>query len=267
MNWSSYARSGLTLSVAETGSGRPLVFQHGLCGDAAQPAQVFPEGLGWCCLTLECRGHGRSEAGSPDDFALDIFADDLADAIERQGLEKPIVGGISMGAAIALRLAVTRPELVSALVLARPAWLVSPGPENMQPNALVGQLLREDLPRVARARFEASVTAAQLSIEGPDNLASLRSFFTREPLQITAELLCRISADGPGVSEAQIRSLTVPTLVIGHDLDAVHPLAFARTLCAWIPNARLVQITPKALDPEAYQNDFRTALAAFLKER
>ncbi len=267
MNWFIHARPGLKLSIAETGSGRPVVFQHGLCGDAAQPAQVFPDGLGWRCLTLECRAHGRSEAGSPDDFLIATFADDLADVIERSSLEKPVVGGISMGAAISLRLAVTRPELIGALVLARPAWLADPNPENMQPNALVGQLLREHSSTVARARFEASDTAARLSVAGPDNLASLRGFFARTPRETTAELLCRISADGPGITEPQVRKLTLPTLVIGHELDAVHPLAFARTLSAWIPRARLVQITPKALNPEAYRNDFRDALASFLKER
>ena len=45
------------------------------------------------------------------------------------------VGGISMGAAIALRIAALRPDLVSALVLARPAWLDANGPENIQPVA------------------------------------------------------------------------------------------------------------------------------------
>ena len=54
--------AGLRFTVSETGAGRPMLFQHGLCGDAAQPADVFPPASGWRCLTLECRGHGHSEA-------------------------------------------------------------------------------------------------------------------------------------------------------------------------------------------------------------
>ena len=46
-----------------------------------------------------------------------------------------------MGAAIALRLAVKQPELVRALVLARPAWVTEPAPPNMQAYAEVGELL------------------------------------------------------------------------------------------------------------------------------
>jgi pimeloyl-ACP methyl ester carboxylesterase len=242
-----------------------MVFQHGLCGDAAQPVQVFPNDIGWRCLTLECRGHGRSDTGPVGNLSIATFADDIADLIETRTLNKPVLGGISMGSAISLRLAVTRPHLMLALVLARPAWLDAPAPQNMQPNALVGKLLRDFDPEEARRRFEVSETAKLLQISGPDNLASLRGFFLREPFSVTAELLCRISEDGPGVTEEQIRNISLPTLVIGHERDHVHPISYAQTLAEWIPNARFVEITPKADSLEAYRNDFRSALTKFLE--
>lgn len=266
MSWSTHQRSGLRLSVHECGRGRPFVFQHGLCGDAAQPAQVFPDDIGWSCLTLECRGHGRSEPGPPHEFSIATFTDDLADLIESRDIDHPVVGGISMGAAIALRLAVTRPDLVGAIVLARPAWLTEANPPNMAPNALVGQLLRDLPANEALDRFEASATADDLRRSGPGNLASLRGFFARHPLPTTAELLCRISADGPGVAEQDIRAISVPVLVIGHEDDRVHPLGFAETLAHWIPQARLARITPKATDADRYCNEFSAALTTFLKE-
>ncbi|MGO4567226.1 alpha/beta fold hydrolase [Rhizobium sp. 2YAF20] len=265
MNLTHYFRAGLNFSVHESGSGEPMVFQHGLCGDAKQPAAVFPDDIGWHCLTLECRGHGSSDIGPHGNLSIATFADDLAALIEERQIT-PVIGGISMGAAIALRLAVTRPELVQALVLARPAWLDTPNPSNMQPNAIVGQLLHDFLADEARFRFEASDVARTLAMEAPDNLASLRGFFGRRPLSDTAELLCRISSDGPGVSMEQIRSIGVPTLVIGHARDFVHPISYARTLAEWISNARFVEITPKADSPQQYQNDFRAALATFLEE-
>jgi pimeloyl-ACP methyl ester carboxylesterase len=92
-----------------------MVFQHGLCGDAAQPVQVFPDDIGWRCLTLECRGHGRSDTGPVGNLSIATFADDVADLIETRTLNKPVLGGISMGSAISLRLAVTRPHLMLVL--------------------------------------------------------------------------------------------------------------------------------------------------------
>jgi pimeloyl-ACP methyl ester carboxylesterase len=171
-----------------------------------------------------------------------------------------------MGAALALRLAVFRPELVRALVLARPAWTTEASPLNMQPNALVGDLLRRYSPEEARAQFEASEVACELAENAPDNLASLRNFFSRQPIPVTRELLCRISVDGPGISRSEVEAIPVPTLVIGTARDFIHPLVKAKELAALIPEATLIEITPKAENRELYRHEFRAALLAFLKE-
>lgn len=253
------------LSLVEHGQGKAMLFQHGLCGDARQPADVFPLDS-FRCLTVECRGHGGSEAGEPDGFAIATFADDVAAMLEGLRAGPLPVGGISMGAAIALRLAVVRPDLVSALVLARPAWVTAPGPDSMRPNAEVGALLANYGAEEACRFFEQSRTAARLSAEWPDNLASLRGFFARSPLSVTAALLTRISADGPGVTEQQVARVSVPTLVIGHERDIVHPIGMARELAALIPGSRLTIIPPKADGLEGYRAAFRASLRTFLEE-
>lgn len=266
MTWSWHERAGLRLSVSETGEGRTLLFQHGLCGDAGQPAEVFPAGAGWRCLTLECRGHGRSEPGPLGDLSIATFADDVASLLEARGTGSVVVGGISMGAAIALRLAVRRPDIVRALVLARPAWVDGAAPANMQPNALVGELLERFAPAEALARFEASEAARHLAAEAPDNLASLRGFFSREPRAVTSALLRRIPADGPGVGLRELAALRVPTLVLGTARDLVHPLSHVDALAAAIPGSRRVEITSKAESRDRYREEFRAVLARFLGE-
>ena len=263
---SEHRRAGLRFNVAESGDGATLLLQHGLCGDAAQPQDLFPPGIGWRCLTLECRGHGGSDAGASDGFSIAAFADDVASLIEARAFAPVALGGVSLGAAIALRLAALRPKLVRALVLVRPAWLDEAAPANMRPNALVGDLLAGFPAPEARARFEASPIAQQLQREAPDNLASLRGFFSRQPLAVTRDLLRRIAADGPGAAPDQIAAIAAPTLVIGCARDVIHPLALARSLAEKIPFARFVEVAAKADDPLLYRYDVRAALAAFLKE-
>jgi pimeloyl-ACP methyl ester carboxylesterase len=199
-------------------------------------------------------------------LSIATFTDDLAAAIDGEALAPCVVGGISMGAAIALRLAVTRPDLVRALILARPAWLTEPGPANMRPYFEVGELLARFPADEARARFEASATAAWLEREGPDNLASLRTLFARKPQAVTAACLMRIAADGPNVSAAEIARLHLPALVIGHGCDPLHPWSYAERLAAMLPEARLVRITAKAESRSSYVEDFRAALRRFLTE-
>jgi pimeloyl-ACP methyl ester carboxylesterase len=250
-------RGGVALLADDAGGGgQPVVFQHGLCGDAGQTTEAFPPDPAFRRLTLECRGHGRSETGPTDLLRIATFADDVAALIAALG--PPVVmGGISMGAAIALRLAVRRPDLVRGLVLARP---------DMAPNAEVGRLLANGPQEAARAAFLAGPTAARLAADAPDNLASLTGFFARTPLDVTAMLLQAISADGPGVTEAEVRAISVPALVLGTDRDAIHPFAHAQTLAGLIRGARLLAITSKAVDRAAYLHEFRAALAAFLKD-
>jgi pimeloyl-ACP methyl ester carboxylesterase len=252
-------RDGLALTAHERGAGMPVVLQHGLCGDARQTFEAFPDLPDVHLVTLDCRGHGQSEAGGP--YAIRTFADDVAALIAT--LPGPVVlGGISMGAAISLRLAVMRPDLVRGLWLVRPAWLTGDGPANMAPNAEVGRAIAAK----DKDGFAAGATAKRLALEAPDNLASLMGFFDRQPLEVTSALLTLIASDGPGVTVAQVAALRVPTLVCGCADDAIHPLTLARELAAMIPGARFVEVPPKGRDKPAHLATLHVAITDFLKE-
>jgi len=255
---------GMRIAVHDAGgTGRPVIFQHGLCGDARQTAEAFPADPRFRRVTLECRGHGAS-AFDPAP-SLETFTQDVAALAEWFAAPVP-VGGISMGAAIALRLAVTRADLVSHLVLVRPAWDTGSAPQNLAPNAEVGDLLAAMPAEAARARFTASATAARLAQESPDNLVSLTGFFTREPVAQTAALLTALSRQPLGISDADLAAITVPILICETAEDAIHPAALARSLASKIPGARLVTLPPKGRDKPAHLAALHAAITSFLTE-
>lgn len=259
-------RDGIALNVDIGDDGPPIVFLHGLCGDAGQTREAFPSECGFRRVTVEARGHGASEAGDLAKLSIATFASDIADFIEQKLIAPVIIGGISMGAAISLRLAVKRPDLVRALIIARPAWVTALAPANMAPNAEVGHLLSTLEPDAAREAFVAGEIGQRLTVEAPDNLASLIGFFSRQPIKVTAALLTAISKDGPGVTEEEIASLSIPTLVIGHEKDLIHPLSYARSLAERIAHARFAEITPKTSGRTQYVADFHAAMRNFLTE-
>ena len=194
-------RDGCRLALhIQDGDGPFVVLQHGLCGDASQPADAFPSDVRARHVVLECRGHGESSPGAFEDLSIATFTDDLAAAMQGLGENPFIVGGISMGAAIALRLAVTRPDMVSGLILVRPAWLFANAPNNMQPNLEVGERLEQPGSPEEADAFRASKTGEKLESKAPDNMNSLLGFFERSPRNVTSALLKRISRDGPGIS-------------------------------------------------------------------
>ncbi|ESY33412.1 alpha/beta hydrolase [Mesorhizobium sp. LNJC391B00] len=259
-----FSRDGVDLAYRDVGAGLSVIFQHGLGGDEAQVADVFPDLPVTRRVTLECRGQGGSGYGPVEQLSIATFAEDVDALADDLGLGPAVVGGISMGAALALRLAVHRPARVRALVLARPAWVSQAAPANMRPYAVVGDLLTRHSPD-ARRLFDDSAVAAELARLAPDNLASLQGFFNRPDPVLFGRLLSAIAGDGPGVSEADIRAIAVPTLVIGHDHDLVHRLDDAQTLAGLIPSARLCTITAKSQDRAAYRREFRACLSEFLE--
>lgn len=246
------------MSLSDTGAGLPVVFQHGLGADQTQCAEAFPALDGLRRITLDCPSQPRrphSIAG----FAADVLA-----ACDALGVRRFVAGGISMGAAIALHLAVRVPDRVLALALVRPAWLWDAAPPTMQPNAEVAAALRAHGRVEGRAVFAASATAARLAQTAPDNLASLLGFFDRPDAAATADLLAAIAGDGPGVTQSQVAALRVPALVVGQAQDAVHPLAMARTLAGTIPRAAFAEVTPKGVDKQRYLADLHDRLGTFL---
>jgi pimeloyl-ACP methyl ester carboxylesterase len=116
---------GCRLRYLVGGEGEPLVLVHGLGGAAANWFALAPLLLpGRRVLVAELPGHGGSQP-LPAAPSLNSFADRLGLVAEREGFFPAAVVGHSLGGAIALRLAIRRPEGVSHLVLAAAAGISS----------------------------------------------------------------------------------------------------------------------------------------------
>ncbi|MER9944997.1 alpha/beta hydrolase [Mesorhizobium sp. M0092] len=257
-------RDDATLRISDEGHGLAVVFQHGLGGGEAQVAQAFPIDAGCRRITLECRGHGDSDLGSRRPFSMAMFADDVLAAADQAGLDRFVAGGISMGAAIALRLACRCPDRVAGLMLVRPAWTFERAPVNLRPIAEVAGLILDHGPDKARTIFSRSEVAAHLQSEAQDNLASLFGYFDRPDAALFAQVLTDIAADGAEISASDAATLAIPVLVIGNTVDAVHPLSAAHTLADAIPGAAFVEIAAKALDGKRHFAELQAEITTFL---
>ena len=112
---------GCRLRYLVAGEGEPLLLVHGLGGAAANWLALAPLLLeGRRVLVPELPGHGGS-APLPAAQSLNSFADRIGTLLDQPAT----VVGHSLGGAIALRLAIRRPELVQALVLAGAAGISS----------------------------------------------------------------------------------------------------------------------------------------------
>jgi pimeloyl-ACP methyl ester carboxylesterase len=214
-----------------------------------------------------CRGHGGSSLGPLPRLSIRQFANDAVELLDHLNIAQAAVGGISLGAAVALNVAARRPGRVSKLVLARPAWVDTPAPETMEFYSEISRLLASHEENDALHQFQNLPEYLALRSTSPDNASSLVSFFTRPRPETTIALLSTIPLDGPGVTRLEMAALNVPTLVIGNGQDHVHPLSYAHALADIIPGALFCEITSKSVDKRSYLAEFQQALKGFLNPR
>ena len=269
-----FERDGIVFHYVDVGQGVPFVFQHGIGGDVGQPAGLFRPPKGIRLLCLDARAHGQTRPLSdPSALNFDVFGDDLVAWLDHLGVARAIIGGISMGAGVALNVAVRHPERVAGLVLSRPAWLDGPMPsENVARYAAIARLLRAvgaagdrgQALRWALGALEASDDYRGVLTSSPDTAQSLRGQLTNERAVAAVARLERLPADRPLADLRAAGAIRVPTLVLAHRQDPVHRFAFGEALARAIPGARLAELTPKSIARERHAAEVQGYLEAFL---
>jgi pimeloyl-ACP methyl ester carboxylesterase len=262
-----FHHDGIDFWYAEKGEGVAFVFQHGLGGDRRQPLELYAYQRGIRLLALDCRGHGKTRPlGDPGLLRFDVFADDLVALLDHLGIATCVIGGISMGAGVALNLTLRWPQRVTGLILVRPGWLAQPSPPNLACMAEVGQWIRDDGAVQGKQGFLASPLYAHMAAEAPYTAESLLAQFDEPRAADAWPRLLHLPRDAPNRDPAAWGRVAVPTLVLGNRVDFTHPFAYAETLAGAIPQAQLVEIPSKAVDREGHVTAARTQIAQFLRQ-
>ena len=220
---------GARMSYLAAGAGSPIVLVHGLGGSATNWSELAPLlARTHRVIAPDLPGHGGSEplvavAG------LQSFADSVYAVMEHEGAVPAPVVGHSLGGLVAVRLALRRPEAVSALVLAGSAGL-SIGARwardlltaftIVRPGRLAGRYRT----LVARSPALRRLVFGFVSVADPVGLTDLavEGFLAGQVLHTdTASAWRALRDDDP---RAELERLRVPTLVLWGAEDAQLPL-------------------------------------------
>lgn len=211
------------------GEGPPLVLVHGLGGSATNWCELAP-------LLAECRrllvpdlpGHGGSEP-LPAVSGLQPYADRVAAVMAREGVERAPVAGHSLGGLVVLRLALRRPELVSAIVLAGSAGMSLGGVwlRNLLTAFTIvrpGRLAGRHRSLVARSRLLRRFVFGLVSVADPVGLTdrAVDGFLAGQVLHTdTASAWRALRDDDP---REELERIQCPALVLWGAEDAQLPL-------------------------------------------
>jgi pimeloyl-ACP methyl ester carboxylesterase len=260
-----FAHDGIAFHYHDESDGVPFVFQHGLGGDLSQPVGLYRPTPGVRLIAFDMRGHGQTHPlGDVENLTMATLAGDLVTLLDQLEIRAAVVGGISLGSAVAARVALQVPDRVLGLVMSRPAWVERPVPENVRIYALIARLIRERGAVEGLAAFKATPEFQTVAQDSPDCAQSLVGQFTQpRALEFVARLE-RLAADTPVRSREEYRTIGVPTLVLGNRQDPIHPWAYAETLAGLIPGAELQELTPKSVSTLAHAAGVQRSLTEFL---
>jgi pimeloyl-ACP methyl ester carboxylesterase len=260
----------VSLHVESYGEGPAVVLAHGF-GGSARNFRPQARALGSRCrfVLYDSRGHARSSAPSdPALYTTEQGVADLAGVLDALGIPHAVVGGLSMGAGVALRFALAHPERVRGLVLAAfPPGAGDPrGAESGMTQERWAQAFAD---AIERDGFEA---AGEVYAWGPSSgldpaAAALvrQGFLEHRPDAIEATLR-GVLAQQPSAAQLakQLRRTGVPALVIVGANDALSRRP-SEVLARSLPKARLV-VVPNAghVVNLAQPKAFNAALGEFL---
>src|SRR5436190_23766678 len=115
---------GDRLEFTEYGAGeRWVVLLHGqlMPRRMQQPLARALAAEGLHVVTLDLLGHGRSDRpADPLVYSMTSFAEQVLALLDHLGVEKAVVGRLSLGANVSLLLAANRPDRVQGLIVEMP---------------------------------------------------------------------------------------------------------------------------------------------------
>jgi pimeloyl-ACP methyl ester carboxylesterase len=226
------------LHVEAVGQGPGIVLAHGFGGSARNwRPQLRALRARYRVAVYDARGHARSEApGEAAAYREAELVEDLGRAAAATGDAWPVVGGLSMGAAVALRYALAQPERVRALVLASPP--AGPGSgRGVAAHALAfADAIEHDGLEAAGARF---VWGRESGLDAAGAVLVRQGFLEHPPHALAhtlREFLARLEP-APALAE-RLAGLALPVLLIAGGRDEAS-LPTARSLAAALPDAEL----------------------------
>jgi pimeloyl-ACP methyl ester carboxylesterase len=240
--------NGLTVSYTVRGQGAPALLVHGHASSQDLWAKVNLLNAGaYRHYTLDLPGHGASDKPPLEWFTLANYTELLVQFCHRLDLKNVLLAGHSMGGLLCLNLALTRPDLVAAMILIAPvvegSFLAYLDPllwwESLICHPLGQQLLQlyNAFPWLAAPIGANWYADPRMILTG--SFRQAQADFARCP---ATTLFGNFKLVRRADLRPSLPHLRMPTLVIAGEQDQVVPPGHARLVAQYAPRSKLVTI-------------------------
>ncbi len=258
--------NGLKLFYTDTGQRNApvIVFLHGFPFDHT----MWQEQAALCeasfrVISYDHRGHGKSAVGDGQ-YAFEFFVDDLFGLLDLLHIQKAVLCGLSMGGYAALRAVESRPERIVGLILCDTRSEGDSNEAKLKRAASVRTVKEKGVSTFAEGFLKAVFAPVSIS-EKPQIVDSIRQTINRSSPEGLCGTLIALATRTDTTSA--LPKISVPTLIIVGEADAITPPAASEAMQKLIPGAQL-NVLPKAGHMSNLENPqlFNSHLLKFLKE-
>ncbi len=238
-----------------------IVFEHGLGANSSQ-VQSLLGNINMICM--DCPGHGDAVL-LPDSIpSFFYYAQEVIQLLDKLKIEQIFAGGISMGAGIALHMALKYPDRVRGLVLVRPAWLDQGNPENLSILLHAADAIRSN----SRKEFMKGLPFKQLNTISPNAAKSVLGLFEgqQEGEQGISFVLESLVHDKPIDKLENLNQIKSPCMVIGNEDDPLHPLEMATTIHQNIKGSQLEIVPSRYINEQKHGESVRLLVSQFIEK-
>lgn len=221
------------VAYLENGSGQPIVFLHGIGGNADNwSAQINALSSDYRCISWNMPGYG----GSPElpEMTFAAMADALVGLLDELGLETATFCGLSMGGYLAQELVARHPKRVRALILmCTSASFGKPGGD-FQTKFLAARLKPIDEGKTPADIAPGLAAGMAGPNAGPEVAETLVASMARIPAETyRAALNCLVTFD----QRDNVKNITCPTLLVAGAEDQTAPSQVMERMAARIDGA------------------------------
>ncbi len=251
------------LAVEDRGSGPVLLFVHGFPLDHTMwRSQIDEFSARFRVLAPDLRGFGASALGDGP-VTMRRYADDLADLLDRLNIREKIVFiGLSMGGYVAWQFWQKYADRLAGLVLCD-TRAVADAPPAKAGRAELAARVNAEGPQAAADAMLPKLFGPDFQRDNPAAIAETRTAIFRNSSAGIAAALSGM-AERPDVTE-MLGGITVPTLVIVGEHDAISTPTEMRGIAGRIPGAQFALIPAAGhMSPLESPRAFNAALIRFL---
>lgn len=250
----------LSYEVYGPEDGAPVILVHGILLNTHcnRDIAAWLSAEGYRVILLDLLGHGRSDKPlMAAEHRVDFYAEQVLGLMDHLGLEKAILGGLSLGAVTMLTVACLAPHRVQALLLEMPVA------ESGVPAAAIFLIPLMLTVHYARPAWRLLASLLRRIPETPYPLLNSAIIAGRAAPEEIRAILHGVLI-GPIVpSLRRRRHIQQPVLVIGHAGDPMHAMADARAMRRHMPNAEVL-VARSMLELRTKPERLRPSILEFL---